>query len=332
MPIRSWAKFRLELLIVIALGSMALARGINAAPLVDWDEATYAEVAHEAISNHAYLDFTWNGQPYLKKPPLLLWTVAASFKLFGESEWAARLPSVLMGIGTLILVYFSAAIVAGRLAGLLAGLIPLGFYFFIARGGRECATDAPLVFFSTLALYAFIRAHQNRRWLPVIGAACGLAILSKGLAGLIPLAVVAISVALIPEFAIGSSGLILIVAVCAVIAAPWFIYQVITRGDLFWTTFIERETVARVTSHLEDYPNGQGYTIRTFLREVRYLWPIALPLTALAALAAGEGFAALKRIPPAVFVWLLWLTIALGAACAVQTKLGWYILPALIPL
>src|SRR5260370_598117 len=41
---------------------------------------------------------------------------------------------------------------------------------------------------------------------------------------------------------------------------------------------------------------------------------------------------ALGGILAAVIVWLLWLVLALGAACAVQTKLGWYVLPALIPV
>src|SRR5208283_1781822 len=125
-------RIRIELFAIVLLGLAALTVGMSEAPLVDWDEATYAEVAHEAVGSGSYLHLTWNGDPYLKKP---------------------RLPSVAAGIGTLLLLYFSAAAVVGRLGGLFAGLLPLGFYFFIARGGRECATDGPLVFFSTLAVF-----------------------------------------------------------------------------------------------------------------------------------------------------------------------------------
>ena len=157
----SLLRFRIELVALVVLGFVALVPGITQPPLLDWDEATYAEVAHEAVSSGSYLDFTWNGNPYLKKPPLLFWMMAGSFKAFGENEFAARLPSLLLGLGTLILIYLSAAYVAGRLAGIFTGLIPLGFYFFIARGGRECSTDAPLVFFSTLALYALLHVRGN---------------------------------------------------------------------------------------------------------------------------------------------------------------------------
>src|SRR5216683_1597220 len=125
-------RFRLELILIVALGGFALGSGMTGAPLVDWDEATYAEVAHEAIANHKYLDFTWNGQGYVKKPPLLFWALVGSFKVLGESEFAARLPSVAAGLATLLLIYLTAAGAAGRLAGTLAALAPLQFYFFIA--------------------------------------------------------------------------------------------------------------------------------------------------------------------------------------------------------
>src|SRR5579862_5122950 len=100
---------RIELVLVLSLGLMALAPKIGGSPLIDWDEATYAEVTHEAVTSGHYLDFTWNGAPYMKKPPLLFWMMAASFKTLGENEFAARLPSMLMGLGTLMLIYFSAA-------------------------------------------------------------------------------------------------------------------------------------------------------------------------------------------------------------------------------
>src|SRR5260370_9733566 len=120
--------------------------------------------------------------------------------MLGESETAARLPSVIAGVGTLALIHLTAAPVLGRFGALLAGLAPLGFYFFIARGGRECATDAPLIFFSTLAIYALSRAPARRSWLLLSGVACGLAILSKELAGVLPLIVAIARFAFRPGF------------------------------------------------------------------------------------------------------------------------------------
>jgi 4-amino-4-deoxy-L-arabinose transferase-like glycosyltransferase len=325
---------RLEVFALLVVGLAALAKDIKEAPLVDWDEATYAEVVHEAIASHAYLDFTWNGQPYLKKPPLLFWSVMASSKAFGEHEWSARLPSVLFGVGTMLLIYLAAAAVAGRIAGLCAGLIPLGFYFFIARGGRECATDAPLVFFSMLAIYALARARTDWRWIILTGMACGLAVLSKGLAGMIPLATAAICLIWMPAFAdAGVGALVALVSAAAVVAAPWFIHQIFSNMALFWSTFVEQETIARIANHLEDQPQAPSFTFRTFSGEIAHLWPLILPLAALTVAGFRRGvISVMREMPPAIGIWCLWLILALGAACAVQTKLGWYVLPSLIPV
>jgi 4-amino-4-deoxy-L-arabinose transferase-like glycosyltransferase len=331
---RLLSNIRLEVLGLVVLGLAALATGIHEAPLVDWDEATYAEVVHEAVSGASYLNFTWNGQAYMKKPPVLFWAMAVSYKALGESEFAARLPSVLMGAGTLVMLYLMTADICGRLGGLFAGLIPLGFYFFIARGGRECATDAPLVFFSTIAIFALGRSGRDRRWIAVIGVACGLAILSKGLAGVIPLVVACASVMLLPSLSsIGVTGAGIIMGIAAAIAGPWFLYEMVTNGWAFWSTFVKQETVMRVVKHLENDPPVAGFTMRAFGNEIQYLWPLVLPLLGLLIVARRRGFVRTAgQLPYQVWVWMLWLVLALAAATAVQTKLGWYVLPALIPV
>jgi 4-amino-4-deoxy-L-arabinose transferase-like glycosyltransferase len=332
-------RFRLELILIVALGGFALGSGMTAAPLVDWDEATYAEVAHEAIVNHSYFDFTWNGQAYVKKPPLLFWALIGSYKVLGESEFAARLPSVAAGLATLLLIYLTAAGAAGRLAGMLAALTPLQFYFFVARGGRDCATDAPLLFFLTLSLWAILHAREGRRFCALAGAASGLAILSKGLAGTIPLIVAPLAVFVLPGFeAIGIAGLAVIFGCAAAVAAPWYLYEA-ASNPLFWTSFVRHETLARVVRHLEDETHPGWYTLHGFWKEIHFLWPLILPAGALAIAirrptvqSALTGRTSRSRwISPATSLWILWLVVALSAAGAVQTKLPWYVLPAFVP-
>jgi 4-amino-4-deoxy-L-arabinose transferase-like glycosyltransferase len=323
----------LELALIVAMGAFALTVNINAHPLIDWDEATYAEVAHEALHNGRFVNLTWNGAPYVKKPPLLFWMVTASFKAFGESEWAARLPSVIAGVGTLILVYLIAAPVLGGFGAFLAAMAPLEFYFFIARGGRECATDAPLLFFSALAILAFSRGPGKRSWMLLSGAACGLAVMSKGLAGVLPMIVAGGALAFLPGFAgAGLGGLLWIVAGAALTAGPWYLYEALFNYPVFLSSFIGHETLRRVTSHLEDNQLVSDFPLVTFGSEVRHLWPLLLPLGALLIGGWRQGIAAtLRRVPPAIGLWILWFAVTLAAACAVQTRLPWYVLPSLIP-
>jgi 4-amino-4-deoxy-L-arabinose transferase-like glycosyltransferase len=323
----------LEIVLVVLLGALALSAHIGQRPLIDWDEATYAQVAHEALASHRVFDLTWNGAPYVKKPPMLFWLVAGSFRLLGESEVSARLPSVIAGVGTLVLIYFIAVPVIGRFGAFLASVLPLGFYFFIARGGRECATDAPLIFFSTLAIFALARGPQKRLWLSVSGAACGCAILSKGLAGVLPLIVAGGAFVFLPGFSgAGLGSLIWIVAAATLTAGPWYIYEALFNYPTFLANFIGYETLRRVTTRLEDDQLGSDFALVTFVSELRYLWPLLLPLAALTVGAWRKGLAgALRRVPAAIWLWLWWLGITLAAACAVQTRLPWYVLPALIP-
>jgi 4-amino-4-deoxy-L-arabinose transferase-like glycosyltransferase len=322
----------LEIVLVALLGTLALTANIGQRPLIDWDEATYAQVAHEALSTHRIFDLTWSGAPYVKKPPMLFWLVAGSFRLLGESEVSARLPSVIAGVGTLVLIYFIALPVIGRFGAFLAGILPLGFYFFIARGGRECATDAPLIFFSTLAIFALTRGPQKRFWLSISGMACGFAILSKGLAGLLPLIVAAGAFVFIPGFSAGLSGLIWIVGAAALTAGPWYVYEALFNYPAFLANFIGYETLRRVTTRLEDDQLGSDFALVTFAGELKHLWPLLLPLAAMTVGAWRRGLATtLRRVPSAIWLWLWWLAVTLAASCAVQTRLPWYVLPALIP-
>ncbi|HEY2106096.1 MAG TPA: glycosyltransferase family 39 protein, partial [Candidatus Binataceae bacterium] len=323
----------LEIVLVAVLGALALTVNIGQRPLVDWDEATYAQVAHEALVRHRFLDLSWNGAPYVKKPPLLFWMVTASFRLLGESEVSARLPSVIAGVGTLILIYLIAAPALGRFGGTLAAILPLGFYFFVARGGRECATDAPLIFFGTLAIYALARGPQKRLWLGVSGVACGLGILSKGLAGVLPLIVAAGAFWIVPGFSgAGLGGLVWIIMGAAMVAGPWCIYEALFNYPAFLANFVGYETLRRVTTHLEDDQLGADFALVTFGEEIKHLWPLLLPLAASSAGALRSGLtASLRRVPSAIWLWLWWLGVTLAASCAVQTRLPWYVLPALIP-
>jgi len=311
---------------------------LGGAPLLDWDEATYAEIAHEALASHDFADFTWNGAPYVKKPPLLFWAIAASFRALGESEFSARFPCALFALGTMLVLYLSGLWAAGRVVGTLAALIPLGFYFFVARGGRECATDAPLIFFSSFAVYLTLKGRANRSWMWLAGAGVGLAILSKGAAGLIPAITLGVAIFVLPGFSsIGVSGFALFIGVACVVAAPWYVHSAL-HNPLFWKSFVQHETLARLSAHLEDEFQPASFTIRTYLDQISFLWPISIGVvaalaprvkqrgtrTALAEILRGDTGAA-------VSIWVLWLAVALMAAIIVQTRLGWYILPALIP-
>ena len=121
-----------------------------------------------------------NGVPYFEKPPLLYWVNAASLRVFGETPWAARFPTRLAGLGTLLLVLLGRARDRGRRARRrpsCSSRRPMGFLF-----SRTNLTDGLLTFFFTAMLLAgrsaVLRREEKRPWLgmsALFGAACAAA-------------------------------------------------------------------------------------------------------------------------------------------------------------
>lgn len=114
------------------------------------------------------------------KPPAALWVMALSARIFGLSSPSVLVPQVLMGVGTVALVYAAVRRVAGPGAALVAGttmaLTPVAVLMF-----RFDNPDALLVLLMTAAAYAVVRAVEaaGTRWLLLAGVLIGLAFLTK---------------------------------------------------------------------------------------------------------------------------------------------------------
>ncbi len=131
-------------------------------PLLDDADSVHAEVAREMLERHDWITLYANGIRYLEKAPILYWSMAASFKLFGVSTAAARFPIALTVLAlALFLEAFARRAFASERAGLYAGLITLSsFGIFIFT--RITIPDADVCLWLTLALLAFWSTEQDR--------------------------------------------------------------------------------------------------------------------------------------------------------------------------
>src|SRR5512145_2945220 len=84
--------------VLIALVLALLVFRLGAVPLVGPDEPRYTRVAVEMHRAGEWVTPTLAGVPWLEKPPLFYWLAGASFSLLGETEAAARMPSVLAAV------------------------------------------------------------------------------------------------------------------------------------------------------------------------------------------------------------------------------------------
>jgi 4-amino-4-deoxy-L-arabinose transferase-like glycosyltransferase len=163
---------------------------LGSADLFEPDEGRSAEKAREILLLNDWVTPHENFLPVLDKPMFFYWVVAFAYKIFGISEWSARLPSALSALGCLFLVYRFARQRWGLWEAMWSVLILLtSVEFFLL--GRVSIPDMTLTFCITLALssfYSAINAEDDKAkrlhcWL--MYGALGAGTLIKGLIGLI---------------------------------------------------------------------------------------------------------------------------------------------------
>ncbi|MFV2118128.1 ArnT family glycosyltransferase, partial [Streptomyces sp. Act-28] len=159
------------------------------------------------------------------KPPAALWPMALSVRLFGLGSWQILVPEVLMGVGTVAVVYaavrrrFTAA--AGLLAGAVLALTPVAALMF-----RFNNPDALLALLMSVAVYFVLRALEDARtrWLLWAGVAIGFAFLTKTLqAFLILPALAAVYAVCAPTGPARRFGQLALAGLAVVVSGGWWV-------------------------------------------------------------------------------------------------------------
>ena len=119
---RAFRRWLLALSVCAVVAGVNVFPGLGQRPLLD-AESRYALVGLEMLRSGDWVQPRLNTFPYYEKPPLLYWTIAASYRALGVSEFASRLPSAVAHVGTTLLVVALASTLVGDGAALLAGLV-----------------------------------------------------------------------------------------------------------------------------------------------------------------------------------------------------------------
>lgn len=173
---------------LLLLGCFFFFPFLGSVPLFDWDEVNFAESAREMALTGNYSRVQIGFEPFWEKPPLFFWMQAAAMHLFGVNEWAARFPNAVFGLITLLTLFVTGKRWQHSGFGFLWAVTYLGsilphLYF------KSGIIDPVFNYFIFLSIIGLIEAHQNpnpaTRWYIFASATAGLAVLTKGPAGLL---------------------------------------------------------------------------------------------------------------------------------------------------
>ncbi len=171
-----WLLWLLVIIVLSRLLSMAMI------PMLDTTEARYAEVARIMAETGDWITPWFDyGVPFWGKPPLSFWSEALSFRLFGVTEFAARLPSWLANLGMLALIYHLTKKITGKRQALVATLIFSTMALSFLMSGAVL-TDPFLTLGTTLALVSIILAlrQPDSLWCWWFFAGLSIGLLAKG--------------------------------------------------------------------------------------------------------------------------------------------------------
>lgn len=303
--------------------------------LLDDADATHAEAAKEMIERDDWVTLHVNGVRYLEKAPMLYWLTAASFRVFGFNAFAVRFPIV---VGILLLVsvaYWFGGWAYSKTAGLYAAATLatcVGMFLFT----RVMIPEVVLTLWFTLAHFCFLRGFfgeaNQKRWYYGLYAAIALAVLTKGLIGIVFIAgpiglFLLLTRSLLTELRHLRllTGSLLLLA----IAAPWHLLAGFRNERFFWFYFMN-EHVYRFLGKREPKDYNRVPFLFYWLMHLLWLfpWSIGLPLLPSQKLAINLKAERKRLINLYVLLWAALILIFFN----ISTSQEYYTFPVYAPL
>jgi 4-amino-4-deoxy-L-arabinose transferase-like glycosyltransferase len=321
---------------------------LGAIGFVGPDEPRYAWIARDMAESGDWVTPRLYGKPWFEKPPLYYWCAALSFKIFGVSEAAARLPSAIAALlATLALAWLALRLYGAETARWLLLLLPSS----VGMIGFSHAASTDMLFSATLTLAVVAAAIALGVATPTsvavaqhaapdlstsvpsrvlssifLGLFLGLAMLAKGPAALILLGGTVFFWAIFTKRWRDASRLFhpLAIAAFCLTALPWYILCA-RRNPEFFRIFI-------IEHNFKRYLTPEFQHIQPFWYYAAVLLIALLPWTALLLWSVITGAIRLwrtRKVSDATLLLLCWSAFCILFFSISKSKLPGYILPAI---
>ena len=333
---------KFPVVVLIFLSSILIFVNLGTNHLIPYDEGIYAQASKNILQRNDWLTLSWHGdEPWFEKPPLYFWLSALILKVVPTPELAVRLPSAFFGFATVILTFFFGKRLFGKTAGFVAGFSLLTTFQFLYYS-RIGMLDVTCTLFITASLFAYCLSREGIKnirpvfFLILSGTFVGLAILTKGVVGLLPLIIIGIFETisslgrmrakrsnLIPSMLLPVARIFVIVVSSAVIFLPWHLSMYQLHGQTFINSYLGYHVLERATMEVENKV-APFYWYAVVLKVSMRLWFVAL-LPAL--LFAGYRFIKHPLDRGKLAFVLLWAMVIMVVFSVSKSKLVWYIMP-----
>ena len=285
------------------------------------DEGRYAEISREMVESGDWLTPRLNYIKHFDKPPVTYWLIGSSFKAFGQNEFAGHLPLVLFGLTGILATFALGKRLFGQRSGALSAIILASSLGYPAMS-RVLSTD---IIFSLFCLLCYLFFAQKKYLLFHLFMALGF--MTKGpvvfVITLIPICIFLIyekDTATFKQMRWGQGMLLF-----ALIAFPWFIYQIrLNKGLLYDWLF--HQTLGRIVREIQQ----PFYFFIPVLIGLFFPWIFFL----ISALKRKLSFkkAPLDEEHTKILLLFLWFILPFIFFSCIGKKLVPYILPLLPPL
>jgi 4-amino-4-deoxy-L-arabinose transferase-like glycosyltransferase len=294
-------------------------------PLLLPDEGRYAGVAREMLHGDWAVPLL-DGLPFFHKPPLMYWIDIVAMHAFGVTAFAARAGSIvgawLMGA---TLYFAMRRWHDARSAALALGVLATCPFFFL--GAQYANHDMLVAGLIGVAVLAFVRAADrppavDLRWCVAGWVACALALLSKGLIGIVLPALVVGPWLLAQRRWRQVLGLLHPLGLLAflLVGAPWFIAMQLRYPGFYDYFFVEQ--------HFRRFAESGFNNVQPVWFLFAVLPLLSLPASAWMPVALRRAWARRDRHDD-LYVW--WVLAIVAFFSLPSSKLVGYVLPAVAP-
>jgi 4-amino-4-deoxy-L-arabinose transferase-like glycosyltransferase len=312
----------LAALLLAALAPYFLNLGVSS--IWDANEAFYAQTPREMIETGDYVTPSFNFQLRMNKPVLSYWNVAASYRVFGISEWSERLPIALGAFVIIGTAFGLGRLLSGTFGGLLAALV-LATSPRLLLLARRIIIDIHITMWMGLVLLCFAlaetRPQRRRLYLCLMYVAAGFGVLTKG-----PVAVflpaVAFFIYLASQKRLGDLRYMLLptgAVISLAIVVPWYYLLYREHGWEYIGSFIFGENLGRYAEAVGEQSRGLLFYIPVMLADL-FPWSLMIPLALWWAIRCHRR----DRVARLLVVWIAVVVVFFSLS---GTKEDLYILP-----